>query len=405
VTARALAPLEAELQAVEQVRVVAAGKAALGMGTAAAQILGRRLTAGVMTANVGASQDLDPRWQFIPGSHPVPGVASEEAGRAALRLAAETQGKGHLLLVCLSGGASAMLAVPAPGLALEDKAATTRVMLRAGLDIGAINVVRRHLSAIKGGQLAAAAHRTITLAISDVSGPIEDDPAAIGSGPTVGDPTTFSDAIRILDARDLLGAIPARVVDHLRAGEAGRVAGPVRPDDARLNRSAYWIAASRHDAMRAAADAARRIGYQVTVRPGAVDGAARDAAAMLFEEASGLTRPACFIASGETTVHVTGGGRGGRNQELAVASLARLAALGQCALASIGTDGVDGPTDAAGAFVDYETWPALGSDAEAQCLAALEQNDTYPLLDRLGALVKNGPTGTNVGDLQVLLLG
>jgi glycerate 2-kinase len=405
VTARVLEPLEADLRAAERVRVVAAGKAALGMGTAAAQILGRRLTAGLMTAKVGSSQDLDPRWLFIPGSHPVPSPASEEAGRGALRLAAEVQSDADLLLVCLSGGASAMLAVPAPGLSLEDKAATTRVMLRAGLDIGAINIVRRHLSAIKGGQLAAAAQRTITLAISDVSGPVEDDPAAIGSGPTVGDATTFGDAIRILAARDLLGAIPSRVADHLRAGEQGLVAGPVRPDDARLTRSAYWIAASRHDAMRAAADTARRVGYEVTVRPGAVAGSARAAAAMLLDEAADLPRPACFIASGETTVHVTGGGRGGRNQELAVASLARLAAIGTCALASIGTDGVDGPTDAAGAFVDYETWPALGPDAGAQCETALAQNDTYPLLDRLGALVRSGPTGTNVGDLQILLLG
>ena len=297
-----------------------------------------------------------------------------------------------------------MLAVPAPGLSLDDKAATTRVMLRAGLDIGAINVVRRHLSLVKGGQLAAAAARTITLAISDVSGPIEDDPAAIGSGPTVGDLSTFADVLEILERHHLLSAVPAQVVQHLRDGERGRVAGPVPPGDARLARSAYWIAASRHDAMRAAAETARRLGYQVTVRRPPVQGTARDAAGTLLGEAEGLPRPACFIASGETTVHVTGNGRGGRNQELAVAALERLTDLGSAALASVGTDGIDGPTDAAGAFVDSETWAALGPDAGASVADALARNDSYALLNRLGALVKTGPTGTNVGDLQVLLL-
>jgi len=298
-----------------------------------------------------------------------------------------------------------MLAVPAPGLSLGDKAAVTRVLLQAGLDIGAINIVRRHLSAIKGGQLAAAAARTITLAISDVSGPVEDDPAAIGSGPTVGDPSTFGDALEILDRHQLMSAMPVQVVQHLREGQRGRVAGPVQPGDTRLARSAYWIAGSRHDAMRAAADTARRLGYHVTVRRPPVHGTARDAAGGLLAEAATLLRPACLIASGETTVHVTGPGRGGRNQELAVAALERLSELGLAALASVGTDGVDGPTDAAGAFVDDRTWSALGPGASAVCRAALDANDTYPLLDRLEALVRTGPTGTNVGDLQVVLLG
>jgi glycerate-2-kinase len=133
-------------------------------------------------------------------------------------------------------------------------------------------------------------------------------------------------------------------------------------------------------------------------------GVARDAATLLIDEASRLPRPACLVASGETTVHVTGGGRGGRNQELAVAALEPLARLGSAALASLGTDGVDGPTDAAGALVDDSTWSALGSQARARCEAALAQNDTYPLLERLDALVRRGPTGTNVGDLQVVLL-
>jgi len=439
VTLRALRSLEQELDRVQRIQVVAAGKAAVGMARAAAEALGERIVAGVVTSGdarepgpeasgvqtnasglgpqaSGASkrslqfpqsavQMLDTRWNVFPASHPVPSPASEAAGRAALALAEEVTNPHALLLVCLSGGASAMLAVPAPGLTLDDKRAATGLMLRAGLDIGALNVVRRHLSAIKGGQLAARAARTITLAISDVSGPVEDDPSAIGSGPTVGDSSRFADAITILEGHGLSEKMPAAVMAHLGAGAEGHVSGPVPPSDPRLAGTAYWIVASRQDAMQAAADTARRIGYHVHLRAAAVGGPAREAVRFVIGELPELNRPACLIASGETTVHVKGAGRGGRNQELAVSALDWLRDLAPAALASVGTDGVDGPTDAAGAIVHSDMWTTLGADAQQICDAALDRNDSYPLLDRLGALVKTGPTGTNVGDLQVLLLG
>jgi hydroxypyruvate reductase len=227
----------------------------------------------------------------------------------------------------------------------------------------------------------------------------------IGSGPTVGDPTTFADAWRVIVDHDLTGALPAAVREHLRRGRDGHAsAGPVAVDDPRLRQSAYWIVASRRDAMRAAADTARRIGYHVTGIDPPVIGEARDAAVSLLAAAP-PDRPACLVASGETTVHVRGRGHGGRNQELALAALSSLAERRPAALASIGTDGVDGPTDAAGAFVDDAMWDALGPDARTICEDALARNDAYPVLDRLGALVRTGPTGTNVGDLQILLLG
>ena len=297
-----------------------------------------------------------------------------------------------------------MLAVPADELTIAEKSTANAVLQRSGVDIGALNLVRKHLSLIKGGQLAARARRTITLAISDVCTPVEDDPAVIGSGPTAGDDTTFADALRVITSNHLEGEIPPGVLRRLHAGVAGQVTGPVRRDDPSLNEAAYWIVASRHDAMRAARDTAVRLGYHVHVVGPPTIGDARRAFAPLLEQALELPRPACLIASGETTVEVRGHGHGGRNQELAVAALEALAAASPAALASIGTDGVDGPTDAAGALVSAEMWAALGAQAEAQVAAALEENDSYPLLDRLGALVRSGPTGTNVGDLQVLLL-
>lgn len=375
------------------------------MARAAAEHLGDRLIAGVATLGRREGGDaLDPRWRCFGASHPLPDEHSEAAGRAALALAAEVRGEDDLLLVCLSGGASAMLAVPAHGLTLDDKRRVNEQLLRAGLDIGAMNVVRRHLSAIKGGQLAAAAARSITLAISDVIKPVEDDPLTIGSGPTVGDSTSFADARAVVEGAGIAHALPAAAMTRLEHGDRDRLAGPVPPGDARLLSAAYWVVGSRQDGMRAAADTARQLGYHVRVLDAPLSGEARLAPEVLLDAARDVARPACVICSGETTVRVTGTGRGGRNQELAVAALEQLNRLGSAALASVGSDGIDGPTDAAGALVDSEMWNLLGTDAGRMCAEALRNNDAYPLLDGLGALIKTGPTGTNVGDLQILLL-
>ncbi len=372
------------------------------MARAIHAIVGARLVEGLLTAEAGPD-----RWQPLAGSHPRPSAASEAAGRAALALADRTRAGDGLLIVGLSGGASSMLAVPAPGLSIEDKAAATGVLLAAGLDIGEINVVRRHLSAIKGGQLGARAGRSLTLAISDVCTPVEDDPAAIGSGPTVGDERTYGDALSILHRHGVEDAVPPAVRQHLESGAAGRVAGPVRVADVRLREASYQVIASRRDAMRAAATAAAGLGYEVHVRPEPVVGEARAAAQTLMAGVAmrASRRPACFISSGETVVFVRGQGRGGRNQEFALAALEPLAALAPAALASVGTDGRDGPTDAAGAVVVDSMWGRLGSEARTRRDAALDANDSGPLLDHLGALLRTGVTGTNVGDLQVLLLG
>lgn len=404
-TARALDAIASDLEAAVPIRLVAAGKAAIGMAAAVQDALGSRLVQTVI-APPGLDRDEgEPgdAWWAVAATHPVPGVGSERAGRGALALARASAADGGLLLVCLSGGASALLAAPAPGLTIEDKAAATTTMLLAGRPIEDLNVLRRHLSAIKGGRLAAVAGRSVTWAISDVCVATDDEPRTIASGPTAGDTSTRADARSMLERHGLLEQMPSAVRACLsRAASVGE--DVIAPGDPRLSHAAYWTIASRHDAMRAAASAARTLGYATRVLPEAVVGPARDGWRVLVDAARSMPEGArCVIASGETVVDVKGDGRGGRNQELALAALEPLAALGPAALASIGTDGVDGFTDAAGAFVDAEMWRALGVTATAVRDDALTRNDSYPLLERLGALVRLGPTGTNVADLMVLV--
>lgn len=345
------------------------------------------------------------------GAHPVPDAESVKAGVGALALAAQSRARGDRLVVLLSGGASSMLVCPAEGIPFEDKIALTELLLRSGLPIGDMNAIRKHLSGVKGGHLAAAAGRSMTFALSDVHGPVEDDPSVIGSGPTVGDPTTFADAERALRAAGLMDAVPASVRHRLSRGVRGEVRETIKPGDARLASAAFVLAGSRRDAMEGARDAALTLGYEVEcIGPPIVGEASLAAAAFVDRVRGGVrdrSRPRCIIASGETTVTLPRSGatgRGGRNQEFALAAASGLQDLGACSLASIGTDGVDGPTDAAGAIVDSTTMSrarALALDAGA----ALRAHDAYPFFQALGDLVVTGPTGTNVGDLQVILIG
>ena len=300
-----------------------------------------------------------------------------------------------------------MLAAPADDLSLADKVAATQLLLASGVPIADFNAVRKHLSAVKGGRLAAAARESTTFAISDVHAPVEDDPSVIGSGPTVGDESTFADALDVLHRSGLLERLPRHVLEHLQQGAQGTRAETIRPDDPRLERSTFVLAGSRRDAMNGAAEQARALGYHVSSFDAPTLGEARDAAATFLDRAILLgqtaPRPFCVLASGETTVRVTGNGRGGRNQEFALACVDRLNAQGLAVLARVGTDGVDGPTDAAGALVDSLTARRaveLGLDMGA----ALSGHDAYPFFQRLDDLIVTGPTETNVGDLQVLLV-
>jgi len=411
----------------EHVAVIAAGKAAPAMAAAAAKRLGSLsgLVVGAQLARpvVAPMPEAPPTpeatptsWaeqapplrracEFIVGGHPTPNARSEEGGRKALAIA-ESLSEDDTLLVLISGGASALMAVPADGVTLDDKRATTDRLLRAGADIYALNTVRKHLSAIKGGWLAARTRAAcIALAISDVVG---DDLSVIASGPTVADASTFQDALDILRRFGGEHAYPAGVVSRLHAGVHGSIAETPKPGDARVANARTRLIGSRRDAMRGAADQAIALGYQVISIDDAVTGEARTASAShlgaALSRAAGIARPACIVSSGETTVNVTGSGKGGRNQEFALAAAEPLAETASAAVvASVGTDGIDGPTDAAGAFVDQTTRSraaAAGLDAQR----SLSNNDAYAFFDAIGDLIRTGPTGTNVGDLQVILL-
>ena len=299
-----------------------------------------------------------------------------------------------------------MLALPADGISLQNKIDATDALLRSGVAIEGLNTVRKHLSRIKGGRLAAASPRTLTFALSDVHGPHEDDPAVIGSGPTVADATTFDAALGVI--RSSGAAVPSAVISHLERGVRGEIEETVKPGDPRLSRSVFEIIGNRHTALEAALRAAQDRGYVTQVIPAATTGEARDAAQQFFSEvrwlASDGPRPLCVLAAGETTVTVRGEGLGGRNQEFALAMVPMIGNSGRAAaFASAGTDGVDGPTDAAGAVVDSSTLERA-MRAGVDWRQALAANDAYRFFEPLGDLLRWGPTGTNVGDVQVFLV-
>lgn len=389
------------------VRVVAVGKAAGVMMRTA-------LEAGLM---IERGLIVSTHWQgdwpasiaTVKAGHPIPTEASEAAGRAALDLARHA-GADESLLVLLSGGASALLCAPAAGVALADKQATTKLLLEAGASIDELNAVRKHLSAVKGGGLAAAARcEVVTFALSDVVGPLPDDPGVIGSGPTAPDASTWADALAVVTRRGVLARVPAAIRHRLEGGARGELPETPKPGDPRLARATWQLIGSRVDAMDAARNTAIDRGFSTITIEAPIVGEARDAGPAFvtraLEVSRRLPRPVCVVGAGETTVRVVGRGKGGRNQEMALAVAAALAALREpAAFLSTGTDGIDGPTDAAGGLVDTTTQArarTLGVDIDA----SLADNDTYHALDRLGDLVRTGPTDTNVGDLQVLVIG
>lgn len=381
------------LRAATAVDVIAAGKAAEGMRDACV-----RTPVAASFRNVMATG--------ADTGHPLPNDASVAAAERAMAIASGACDT-DLLLVLLSGGASAKLAQPAAGVTLEDKRATVERLLMAGAPIGEMNVVRKHLSAVKGGQLAAAtAARVLTLAVSDVVG---DDLSSIASGPTVADASTFAQALDVLERYGGLGRFPASVAARLRDGAAGRIAETPKPGDPRLAHADARIIGNRMTAMAGARAAAAARGYHVVVIDDPIVGEARGQGAALISRAVQLraarpVAPLCVISSGETTVRVTGTGKGGRNQELVLGMLPHLASLGaNVAAASVGTDGIDGPTDAAGALVDSTT-AARAAAAGLGPDSFLNNNDAYTFFARLGDLIVTGSTATNVGDLQVLLI-
>jgi hydroxypyruvate reductase len=381
--------------------VVGAGKAAAAMAKAVEDHWHHPL-GGLVVTRYGHGADCK-QIEVIEASHPVPDAAGREAAGRILQ-AVQGLSEDDLVLALISGGGSALLALPAEGVSLEDKQAVNRALLRSGAPIDAMNTVRKHLSAIKGGRLAAAAYpaRLAAFAISDVPG---DDPAVIASGPTVADPTTFQDALRVL--RHYKIDPPQSVQRHLQTGATGAIDETPKPGDRRLSRARTDIVATPARSLDAAAALVQQHGYEVTNLGDRIEGESRDVAgehARLALRAAASGRRTAIVSGGETTVTVRGQGRGGRNCEYLLALAVALGgAANICAVAG-DTDGIDGSEDNAGAFVMPDTLArARGGGLEPQAL--LDGNDSYRLFAALGDLIVTGPTRTNVNDFRAILIG
>lgn len=388
--------------------LIAAGKAAAGMALEAEARFGAKLRDALVIAPAcSIPLGLPMNWgvRVIAAAHPLPDASSEAAGRAALELAGRA-GAGDLVVIALSGGASALMVAPAGVVTLADKIAINSGLLRAGASIREFNTVRKHLSAIKGGRLLQAVApgvRVLSLILSDVSG---NDLATIGSGPTAADSTTYADAIAVLKRRGLWGRAPENVRDHLERGAAGEIAETLKRDDPALARVCNIIAGDNGTALEAAAATASSLGYEVE-RHRELSGEANDVGRELAAYLCTIDpERICVIAGGEPVVTVKGNGLGGRAQQSALAMAIELDRIGgkrRIAALMAGTDGIDGPTDAAGAIVTPATC-ARAAEARIDPHAALALNDAYPFFKALGDLVITGPTGTNVSDIFIALV-
>jgi len=334
--------------------------------------------------------------------HPVPDEDGLAAADEMLRLVGSL-GDQDICFALFSGGGSALLPAPVAGVSLDDLRVVTEMLLASGAPIHEMNAVRKHLSRLHGGRLAAAckAAALISLVISDVPGDRLD---AVASGPTVGDETTYKDAFLALRDRGLWETVPASVRSHLEAGARGKLPETPKPGDRSLGRSRTICIGSNRTALEAAAVMARERGYEPIIFSGMLTGDARKAGELFAKRMLTLKQkggsPRALIGGGETTLAVTGPGKGGRNQELALAAALVLAGTPGVCLLSGGTDGEDGPTDAAGAVVDGATI-IEARVAQLEPEAAQRRNDVYPLLDRIGGLIRTGPTGTNVTDVAI----
>jgi hydroxypyruvate reductase len=381
--------------------VVGAGKAAARMAAACEAALGADRVSGGVVVNQGVGLELD-SITVLEAGHPLPDRRGVAAAQHLMRLLETSPAASVLCLI--SGGASSLLVAPRAPLTLADKVQTTQLLLDCGAEISEINSLRKHLSEVKGGGLLRRSARPMmSLLISDVVG---DDPSTIGSGPALPDPTTFAEAWRVLERYHLGEAVPHSVSTLLRRGLAGLEPETVKPGSPEAANKRHAVIGSNRVALAGAAATARALGWSIhlTAEPivGDTTVAARAFAAQLLELA-GKDAPACLLAGGETTVQVRGSGRGGRNQEFALAAAAQLSGH-DVLLLSAGTDGIDGPTDAAGAYADGTTLTRAGARG-LDPAAALADNDSYPFFEALGDLFRCGPSGTNVMDIKIALVG
>ncbi len=390
------------------ISVIGGGKAGASMALAAEEILGDRITQGVINVKYGHLSELK-RVKLNEVGHPIPdkrGVSgAEEIGGLLEKL-----GENDLVICLISGGGSALLPSPAEGISLEDKQKMTNLLLECGANINEINAIRKHISKLKGGGLARLAYPStlITFILSDVVG----DPLdVIGSGPTVPDKSTFSECMAILRKYNLLEKVPESIKGRIQRGIKGEIEETPKAGNPIFEKTHNVIIGNNIIAVKAAEQRARELGYKPLILSTFIEGETREAARVHAAIAKEIVKtnhpigsPACVISGGETTVTIRGKGLGGRNQEFVLASALDIQGLKDVVVLSAGTDGTDGPTDAAGAIADVHTVRRaheLGLDATAY----LEDNDSYHFFEKLGDLLVTGPTNTNVMDLRLILVG
>jgi hydroxypyruvate reductase len=387
--------------------VVGAGKASGAMAEALERILGHRITDGLVVVKHGHTVPVS-RIRILEAAHPVPDRAGRDGAREIVSLLRKA-GEEDLVIVLLSGGGSALMPLPVKGVTLAQKQLTTQLLLRSGATINEINVVRKHLSQVKGGRLLlhAAPARVLTLILSDVLGNSLD---TIASGPTFPDPSTYGDAIRFLKKYRAWQDLPTPVRNHLIRGRQGLVEETLKMGNPAFKKVRHLIIGDNRVALKAAAQAARKSGFRTQILTSHLTGDVREAARafgsfahQLHKKKHAGPQKTCLLASGETTVTVRGKGKGGRCQEFTLAVALKIAGLPGTVVAAFGTDGTDGPTDAAGAYADENTIPKAIRQG-LNPVKALHDHNSFPFFKALGKLIITGPTRSNLNDLYMLFM-
>lgn len=391
----------------EKVFVIGGGKAGASMSAAVEEIVGDRISSGVITVKYGHTAPLK-IVKINEADHPVPDEAGLRGAREIVQLLEQT-GPNDLVICLISGGGSALLPLPVDGVSLAEKQEVTKRLLACGANINQMNAVRKHISKIKGGQLARVAYPAtlVTLMLSDVIGNYLD---VIASGPTVPDTSTFQEVKELMDRYEIWDDIPDSVRRHISKGLNSELPDTPKAGDDIFSRTQNVIVGSNIQAVLAAETQAKSLGYNTMVLSSFIEGETRDVARVhaaiakeILDSAHPIPKPACVVSGGETTVTIRGDGKGGRNQEFALAAALDISGLDSVVILSGGTDGTDGPTDAAGALCDGTTLERA-EERQLQPLQHLTNNNAYPFFKELGDLIMTGPTNTNVIDLRLVLV-
>jgi len=396
------------LSSFNRVYLIGFGKAAAAMAKGVEEVLGEELNGGIISVKYGHLDKLSSKIKINEAGHPVPDDAGMKGAKEMVEFLNHRDEK-DLVICVISGGGSAILPLPCEGITLAEKQETTKLLLACGADIKEINAIRKHISQVKGGQLARITQPAtlVTLILSDVIG----DPLdSIASGPAAPDQTTFEDCWTILTKYELLGKIPPAVEQHLKSGVDKFISDTPKVGDPAFSKTYNNIVGSNWEAVVAARDYAQKLGFNTLILSTFVEGETKDVARVHAAIAKEVNKtgnpiniPACIISGGETTVTIRGDGLGGRNQEFVLAAAMDIQGMEKVVVLSAGTDGTDGPTDAAGAIADGETIQRA-TQLNLDTFNYLQNNDSYHYFEQLNDLVKTGPTNTNVMDIRIVLI-